>query len=235
MSIPDEDRKMHSKREFIDDLAMTLGGYVAEQEIFGDLTTGASNDLQKATALARELVTQFGMSSTLGPRTYGDREDGGYIMGRQAQEHRDYSEKDRRTDRHRNQRVPPGRTCDCTTDYQRTTPAHGPCCKGTARKRDDRERSVRGTHWSHAKTSKSRNTKEHSKENSSIALEFFVLYLSTTYSEELCTTTLPFSATCSVEPHAQRGDTKACGSLASWRALHKPAQSPTTCFAWRLN
>ncbi len=93
MSIPDEDRKMHSKREFIDDLAMTLGGYVAEQEIFGDLTTGASNDLQKATALARELVTQFGMSSTLGPRTYGDREDGGYIMGRQAQEHRDYSEK----------------------------------------------------------------------------------------------------------------------------------------------
>lgn len=93
MSIPDEDRKMHSKREFIDDLAMTLGGYVAEQEIFGDLTTGASNDLQKATALARELVTQFGMSSTLGPRTYGDREDGGYIMGRQAQEHRNYSEK----------------------------------------------------------------------------------------------------------------------------------------------
>ncbi len=93
MSIPDEDRKMHSKREFIDDLAMTLGGYVAEQEIFGDLTTGASNDLQKATALARELVTQFGMSSTLGPRTYGEREDGGFIMGRQAQEHRDYSEK----------------------------------------------------------------------------------------------------------------------------------------------
>ncbi len=90
MSIPDEDRKMHSRNEFYDDLAMTLGGYVAEQEIFGDFTTGASNDLQKATAMARELVTQFGMSELLGPRTYGSDDDRP-MFGRG--EARDYSEK----------------------------------------------------------------------------------------------------------------------------------------------
>lgn len=92
MSVPDEDRKMHSKNEFIDELAMMLGGYVAEQEIFGDFTTGASNDLQRATQLARELITQYGMSENLGPRTYGDRNEGTF-MGRSMGEGRDYSEK----------------------------------------------------------------------------------------------------------------------------------------------
>lgn len=91
MSIPDEDKKMHSKNEFIDELAMMLGGYVAEQEIFGDFTTGASNDLQRATALARELVTQYGMSANLGPRTYGEKSEG--FMGRAFGDARDYSEK----------------------------------------------------------------------------------------------------------------------------------------------
>lgn len=92
MSIPQEDRKMHARQEFLDDMAMTLGGYVAEREIFGDLTTGASNDLQKATALARQLVTQYGMSDLLGPRTYGEREDM-IFLGKQIHENRDYSEK----------------------------------------------------------------------------------------------------------------------------------------------
>ncbi|NBX49145.1 ATP-dependent zinc metalloprotease FtsH [bacterium] len=92
MSIPQEDRKMHSRQEFLDELAMTLGGYVTEKEIFGDLTTGASNDLQKATHLARQLVTQYGMSDLLGPRTYGEREDM-IFLGKQIHENRDYSEK----------------------------------------------------------------------------------------------------------------------------------------------
>jgi cell division protease FtsH len=92
MSIPDEDKKMHSRKEFIDDLAMMLGGFVAESEIFGDITTGASNDLQRATELARELVTKYGMSDTLGPRTYGDREDMPFL-GKHMNESRDYSEK----------------------------------------------------------------------------------------------------------------------------------------------
>ena len=92
MSIPDEDKKMHSRKEFIDDLAMMLGGFVAENEIFGDITTGASNDLQRATELARELVTKYGMSDVLGPRTYGDREDMPFL-GKHMNESRDYSEK----------------------------------------------------------------------------------------------------------------------------------------------
>ncbi len=92
MSIPDEDRKMHSRQEFLDDIAMTLGGYVTEKEIFGDLTTGASNDLQKATRIARELITQYGMSDLLGPRTYGERDEM-VFLGKQLHESRDYSEK----------------------------------------------------------------------------------------------------------------------------------------------
>ncbi len=92
MSIPDEDKKMHSRREFVDELAMMLGGYVAEQEIFGDLTTGASNDLQRATQLARELVTQYGMSDALGPRTYGGQDEM-VFLGKQMNEQRGYSEK----------------------------------------------------------------------------------------------------------------------------------------------
>lgn len=92
MSIPEEDRKMHSRQEFLDDMAMMLGGYVAEREIFGELTTGASNDLQKATHVARDLVTQYGMSDTLGPRTYGQRDDM-IFLGKQIHENRDYSEK----------------------------------------------------------------------------------------------------------------------------------------------
>lgn len=92
MSIPMEDRKMHSRQEFLDDMAMMLGGYVTEKEIFGDMTTGASNDLQKATAVARDLVTQYGMSEELGPRTYGQRDDMPFL-GRGGHENRDYSEK----------------------------------------------------------------------------------------------------------------------------------------------
>lgn len=92
MSIPGEDRKMHSRQEFLDDMAMMLGGYVAEREIFGDMTTGASNDLQKATAVARDLVTQYGMSKELGPRTYGQRDDMPFL-GRNLNDNRDYSEK----------------------------------------------------------------------------------------------------------------------------------------------
>ncbi|MFA5945963.1 MAG: ATP-dependent zinc metalloprotease FtsH [Patescibacteria group bacterium] len=92
MSLPAEDRKMHSRAEFLDELAMTLGGYAAERTIFSDFTTGASNDLQRATALAKDLVTQFGMSDAMGVRVYGGSDDMPFL-GRQVQENRDYSEK----------------------------------------------------------------------------------------------------------------------------------------------
>ena len=67
LKLPIEDRKLQSKNEFLDDIAMSLGGYVTEKMIFGDLTTGPSNDLQVSTALARDMVTKYGMSENLGP------------------------------------------------------------------------------------------------------------------------------------------------------------------------
>jgi cell division protease FtsH len=66
LKLPLEERRLMSKASFLDDIAMSLGGYVAEKEIFGDITTGPSNDLQVATAMARNMVTKYGMS-TLGP------------------------------------------------------------------------------------------------------------------------------------------------------------------------
>lgn len=67
LKLPFEDRRLQSKKEFLDDIAVSLGGYVTEQMIFGDLTTGPSNDLQVSTALARDMVTKYGMSEKLGP------------------------------------------------------------------------------------------------------------------------------------------------------------------------
>jgi cell division protease FtsH len=67
LKLPFEDRKMQSRREFIDDIAVSLGGYLAEEMIFGDITTGASNDLQVLTGIARSMVTRYGMSDKMGP------------------------------------------------------------------------------------------------------------------------------------------------------------------------
>ncbi|HEY9584948.1 MAG TPA: AAA family ATPase, partial [Candidatus Paceibacterota bacterium] len=67
LKLPFEDRKLQSRNEFLDDIAVSLGGYIAEKMVFGDLTTGPSNDLQVATALARDMVTKYGMSDKIGP------------------------------------------------------------------------------------------------------------------------------------------------------------------------
>jgi cell division protease FtsH len=67
LKLPLDDHKMQSKKEFLDDIAVSLGGYVTEKLVFDDLTTGPSNDLQVATALARDMVTRYGMSDKLGP------------------------------------------------------------------------------------------------------------------------------------------------------------------------
>ncbi len=67
LKLPIEERRLQSKKEFIDDIAMSLGGYVAEKMIFGDITTGPSSDLQVATNMARAMVTRFGMSDVIGP------------------------------------------------------------------------------------------------------------------------------------------------------------------------
>jgi cell division protease FtsH len=88
LKLPDEDRKMHTRKEFLDDIAMTLGGYVTEQMIFGDLTTGPSNDLQVVANLARDMVTKYGMS-TLGPIALEGT--GGRMIGGGLSEDRGYS------------------------------------------------------------------------------------------------------------------------------------------------
>jgi len=91
MKLPSEDRSMHKRKQFLADLAMSLGGYVAEQETFGDITTGASDDLKRCNRLARELVVRYGMSD-LGPRTFGERDDMPFL-GKSYGETRNYSEK----------------------------------------------------------------------------------------------------------------------------------------------
>ena len=76
LKLPFDDRKMQSKKQFLDDIAATLGGYAAEEMLFDDVTTGPSSDLQVITAIARDMVTRYGMSDKLGPIAFGDRELG---------------------------------------------------------------------------------------------------------------------------------------------------------------
>lgn len=90
LKLPDEDTKMQSKKEFLDDIAVSLGGYVAEVEVFKDLTTGPSNDLQVSTALARDMVTKYGMSDMVGPMAL-EGEGGRTLFGRSLSD-REYSE-----------------------------------------------------------------------------------------------------------------------------------------------
>ncbi len=92
LKMPIEDRHMHSREEFIEEIAVLLGGYLAEKEVFGEVTTGATSDLRQATQVARLLITDFGMSDNLGPRTFGEREEL-IFLGREIHEQRDYSEK----------------------------------------------------------------------------------------------------------------------------------------------
>jgi cell division protease FtsH len=89
--LPQEDRYLYSKKQFEETLAFSLGGHVAEQLIFGDVTTGASNDIERATHLARQMVTQFGMSERLGPVAFG-KKDEMVFLGRDIGEQRNYSE-----------------------------------------------------------------------------------------------------------------------------------------------
>lgn len=92
LNVPNEDRTMKTKNEFLDDLVMLFGGRLAEKIYFQDVTTGASSDLERATKLARAMVTRYGMSDDLGLRTYGKVEEM-VFMGRDLHEQRNYSEK----------------------------------------------------------------------------------------------------------------------------------------------
>lgn len=91
LKLPIEDRHLYSRSHFLAELAVSLGGYVSEQVVFDELTTGASDDLRKATDLARSLVTRFGMSEKIGPMTLGEKEEL-VFLGRELTTERNYSE-----------------------------------------------------------------------------------------------------------------------------------------------
>ena len=89
--LPEEDRHLWTKDQFEDMMASAMGGRVAEEIVFDEVTTGAVNDLEQATNMARTMVTRYGMSDRLGPRTFGKREEL-VFLGREISEQRDYSD-----------------------------------------------------------------------------------------------------------------------------------------------
>jgi cell division protease FtsH len=91
MKLPNEDQHLKTKRQFLNDMAVMMGGFVSEKLIFGDVSTGASNDLRQASDLARKLITKYGMSESLGPMTFGKSEEL-VFLGREISTEKNYSE-----------------------------------------------------------------------------------------------------------------------------------------------
>ncbi len=91
MAFPENDRRMQTKAKFEADLSYALGGRASEELIFGDVTTGAANDLEQVTDKARAMVTRYGMSEKMGPMTFGQKEEL-VFLGKEIGEQRDYSE-----------------------------------------------------------------------------------------------------------------------------------------------
>jgi cell division protease FtsH len=89
--VSDKDRVMANRSYFMDNIAVALGGRVAEELVFGDVSNGASMDIQQLTTLARAMVTKYGMSNLMGPLQFG-QQDEMVFLGRELAEQRDYSE-----------------------------------------------------------------------------------------------------------------------------------------------
>lgn len=91
LKLPLEEQRLKTKRQFLADLSVALGGYVSEETTFGDVTTGSSNDIKEASEMARRLVTQYGMSKKLGPITFGKSDDM-IFLGHEITNQKNYSE-----------------------------------------------------------------------------------------------------------------------------------------------
>lgn len=91
LSLPEEDRTLMPRKKLLADLTGLLGGRAAEELVFDDITSGASNDIERVTQMARTMVTRLGMSEVLGPMVYGQKEEL-IFLGREISEQRDYSE-----------------------------------------------------------------------------------------------------------------------------------------------
>ena len=142
ISLPTEDKFLTTRAELTDTMAMTLGGRAAEEIIFGEITTGASNDLEKVTETAKQMVMRYGMSERLGPRVFGhDRSHavpGPRVLRRARLLGRDRA-RDRRRDPPHRRGGPPDRE-----GHPRRAPrGPGPDLEDPARARDDRRRAVR--------------------------------------------------------------------------------------------
>jgi cell division protease FtsH len=91
LTLPEQDKFLMTREQLRDELAMLMGGRVAEEIVAGDVTTGAQNDIERATKVARQMVTEYGMSDTIGPRTLGVKQ-GEVFLGRDWGSTPDYSD-----------------------------------------------------------------------------------------------------------------------------------------------
>lgn len=92
LKLPTQDKHMHTKTEYIEEISVLLAGFITERIAFGEVTTGATSDLRRATSIARRLITDYGMSETMGLRTFGEKDEM-IFLGREIHEQKDYSEK----------------------------------------------------------------------------------------------------------------------------------------------
>ena len=142
ISLPTEDKFLTTRAELSDTMAMTLGGRAAEELVFGEVTTGASNNLEKVTATAKQMVMRFGMSEKLGPRVFG-HDHGQPFLGREFSSEPDYSDDVAReidseeTGRHRRGGAPAGPRHPRAAPRQPRQDLRDP-----AQARDDRARRV---------------------------------------------------------------------------------------------
>ena len=143
ISLPSEDKFLTTRAELLDTMAMTLGGRAAEEIVFGEITTGASNDLEKVTATAKQMVMRFGMSEKLGPRVFG-HDHGQPFLGREFSSEPDYSDEIAREIDDEIRRIVEG-AHQVAKDILAGAPrAPGDDLRAAAQARDDRARAVRG-------------------------------------------------------------------------------------------
>jgi len=91
MQLPDEDRYNYERQEILNNIAILMGGRIAEQVFLDQMTTGAGNDIERATEMSRKMVTEWGMSEKLGPLTYGEKDEE-VFLGREVTQHKNISE-----------------------------------------------------------------------------------------------------------------------------------------------
>ena len=143
ISLPTEDKFLTTRAELTDTMAMTLGGRAAEEIVFGEITTGASNDLEKVTATAKQMVMRFGMSEKLGPRVFG-HDHGQPFLGREFSAEPDYSDEIAREIDDEIRRIVEGAHQQAKDILAEHREALTHDLRAAAQARDDRARGVRG-------------------------------------------------------------------------------------------